>query len=52
MKRILILSALACLLNACSSVPPFSGSIITEQGEFRILPDGRIEVVIEPQATK
>jgi len=52
MKRILILCTIAALLNACSSVPPFSGSIVTEQGEFRVLPDGRIEVVIEPQATK
>lgn len=52
MKRILIISALAALLNACSSVPPFSGSIVTEQGEFRVLPDGRIEVVIEPLSDK
>lgn len=52
MKRILILFTFAGLLNACTTFPPLSGSIVTEQGEFRVLPDGRIEVVLEPQATK
>ena len=53
MKRsILFLAMLALTLPSCTGVPPVSGTIVTEQGEVTVLPDGRIEIVIEPASSK
>ena len=52
MKRSILLLAIAAALASCTSVPPVSGTILTEQGEIRVHPDGRIEVVIEPLSDK
>ena len=52
MKRSILLLAIAATVASCTTSPPVSGSIVTEQGEIRVSPDGRIEVVVEPRPTK
>ncbi|MCP5535397.1 MAG: hypothetical protein H7A51_04085 [Akkermansiaceae bacterium] len=52
MKHSILLLGIATFLTSCTTSPPVSGTIVTEQGEIRVTPDGRIEVVIEPRPTK
>ena len=52
MKQLLTLFLFSGLLVSCSGVPPVSGTIITEQGEVRVHPDGRVEIVIESASGK
>lgn len=52
MKRILVLLTFSGLLNACSTIPPFSGSVVTDQGQFSLTPDGRVEIVVNPNPAK
>ena len=52
MNRVLVLFTFAGFLNSCTHVPPITGSVVTDLGEFRIHPDGRIEVVVESKSTK
>lgn len=44
-----IVSLLAC---ACTAPPPVQGEFANEDGRLRVHPDGRIEIVIEPRASK
>ena len=52
MKRSILLIVVSAALASCAGVPPVTGTIVTEQGEIRVHPDGRVEVVIEPQSDK
>ena len=45
-------AAFAILLSACSTPPPVSGSIASKVGAIKLLPDGRVEIVIEPRTGK
>ena len=52
MKRVLFLFAFSGILISCTGGPPVSGTIVTKQGEVTVLPDGRIEVVVQPLSDK
>ncbi|MEI7912672.1 MAG: hypothetical protein WCK77_23850 [Verrucomicrobiota bacterium] len=54
MKTPLTLLAVACaiLISACATPPPVSGSVDTKFGGFRLLPDGRIEITVNPKSAK
>ena len=52
MKTIIFLAALSLLLSACTTPPPVSGSISNKMGTLKLLPDGRVEIVIEPRTGK
>lgn len=47
-----ILLALLALLASCATPPPVTGTFATSDGTIRIHPDGRVELVVEPRATK
>ena len=40
------------LLSACATPPPVSGSVESKFGGFRLLPDGRIEITVNPKSAK
>jgi hypothetical protein len=52
MKTIIFLAASSLLLSACTTPPPVSGSISNKMGTLKLLPDGRVEIVIEPRTGK
>jgi hypothetical protein len=52
MKNLILLSALSLLIPACTTPPPVSGSISNKMGTLKLLPDGRVEIVIEPRSGK
>ena len=53
MKTIISLVTLSVLLlSACTTPPPVSGSISNKMGTLKLLPDGRVEIVIEPRSGK
>ncbi len=54
MKNILLLTtiAAAALLASCSAIQGVSGRVVTEDGEFVVQPDGRIEIVIDARSGK
>lgn len=52
MKQILLFAAVAVLLTSCSAIQGVSGRVVTEDGEFTLLPDGRVEIVVSHQPTK
>ncbi len=52
MKTLILLAALSILLSACATPPPVSGSVESKFGGFRLLPDGRIEITVNPKSAK
>jgi len=54
MKTPLTLLAIACaiLLSACATPPPVSGSVESKFGGIRLLPDGRVEITVNPKSAK
>ena len=52
MKTILALAVLSVLLSSCSAIQGISGRVVTKEGEFVVLPDGRIEIVVNTQSGK
>jgi hypothetical protein len=46
-----IMPAILTLLASCAT-PPVTGTFATRDGTIRIHPDGRVQLVIEPRATK
>jgi hypothetical protein len=52
MKHLILLAALSLFIPACATQPPVSGSISNKMGTLKLLPDGRIEIVIEPRSGK
>ena len=52
MKTIIFLVTLSLLLPACTTPPPVSGSISNKMGTLKLMPDGRVEIVIEPRTGK
>ena len=52
MKTIIFLSTLFLLVPACTTPPPVNGSISNKFGTLKLLPDGRVEIVVEPRTGK
>ena len=52
MKSLILLATLSLLLPACTTPPPVSGSVESKFGGFRLLPDGRIEITVNPKSAK
>jgi len=52
MRTLIFLATLSLLLSACTTTPPVSGSISNKMGTLKLLPDGRVEIVIEPRTGK
>ena len=52
MKKILPLAALSVLLASCSIIHDVSGRVVTKDGELIVLPDGRIEIIVNPDSGK
>ena len=52
MKQILLFATVAMLLASCSALKGVSGRVVTENGEYTLLPEGRVEIVVKPQPTK
>ena len=52
MKTILLFATVAAtgFLTSCSAIQGVSGRVVTEDGEFTVQPDGRIEIIVN--ATK
>ena len=52
MKTLILLAALSILLSSCATPPPVSGSVESKFGGIRLLPDGRIEITVNPKSAK
>ena len=54
MKNLLILAvvATAAFLASCAELQGISGRIVTKEGEFVVLPNGRVEIVVDAMSGK
>ena len=52
MKIRTILTALVLFVSACTTPPPISGTFKTKDGQIRVHPDGRFEIIVEPGTSK
>jgi len=52
MKILILVATLSLLLPACTTPPPVSGSVDSKFGGIRLLPDGRIEITVNPKSAK
>ena len=52
MRTAIFLAALSLLIPACTTLPPVSGSISNKFGMLKLMPDGRVEIVVEPRTGK
>ena len=52
MKTLILALTLSLLLPACTTPPPVSGSVESKFGGITLLPDGRIEITVNPKSTK
>jgi hypothetical protein len=52
MKIRIILTALLLFVSACTTPPPVSGTFTTKDGQIRVHPDGRFEIIVEPRSSK
>ena len=50
MKTLIV--ALVLLLPACTTPPPVCGSVESKFGGITLLPDGRIEITVNPKSAK
>ena len=39
-------------LSSCASLPPVSGTVISEDGRVSVHPDGRVEIIVNPRTSK
>lgn len=48
MKTILLFATVAAtaFLTSCSAIQGVSSRVVTEDGEFTVQPDGRIEIIV------
>lgn len=52
MKTFLCLAVLSALLTSCAELQGVSGRIVTKEGEFVVLPNGRVEIVVNAMSGK
>ena len=52
MKTLLALIVLLVLLPSCADLQGISGRVVTRQGEFVVLPNGRVEIVVDAMSGK
>ena len=52
MKTLILFVTLSLLLPSCTTPPPVSGSVESKVGGIRLLPDGRIEITVNPKSAK
>ena len=52
MKIRILLAALTLIVSACTTPPPINGTFATKDGQIRVHPDGRFEIVVEPRTSK
>ena len=52
MKTILAIVVLLALLPSCAELQGVSGRVVTRQGELVVLPNGRVEVVVDAMGGK
>ena len=52
MKPLIFIAALALFLPACTTPPPINGTFATKDGQIKVHPDGRFEIIIEPRTSK
>ena len=52
MRTLLLLATLFLLLPACTTPPPFTGTLATKAGQIKVYPDGRFEIVVDPRTSK
>lgn len=51
MRTVFLLAALSLLLPSCATLP-ITGNLTTRDGQIKVYPDGRFEIVIEPRTSK
>jgi hypothetical protein len=51
MRTLIILAALSLLLPSCIT-PPITGNLSTGDGQIKVYPDGRFEIIVEPRVSK
>ena len=51
MRTEILLAALSLLLPSCIT-PPITGNLTTTDGQIKVYPDGRFEIIVEPRASK
>ena len=51
MRTVFPLAALSLLLPSCAT-PPITGNLTTRDGQIKVYPDGRFEIIVEPRTTK
>ena len=52
MKIRILLATLVLFASACTTPPPISGTFKTTDGQIRVHPDGRFEIIVEPRSSK
>jgi hypothetical protein len=52
MKIRIILTALVLFVSACTTPPPITGTFANKAGQIRVHPDGRFEIIVEPNTGK
>jgi hypothetical protein len=50
--RIILTVLFAVFVSACSAPPPVTGTFTTKDGQIRVHPDGRFEIIVEPRTSK
>jgi hypothetical protein len=51
MRTEILLAALSLLLPSCMT-PPITGNLTTGDGQIKVYPDGRFEIIVEPRTSK
>jgi hypothetical protein len=51
MRTRYFLAALSLLLPSCMT-PPITGNLSTGDGQIKVYPDGRFEIIVEPRTSK
>ena len=52
MRIRIILTALVLFVSACTAPPPITGNFANKAGQIRVHPDGRFEIIVEPNSSK
>jgi hypothetical protein len=51
MRTEILLAALSLLLPSCMT-PPITGQFASKDGQIKVYPDGRFEIIVEPRTSK
>lgn len=51
MRTEILLVALSLLFPSCMA-PPITGNLTTRDGQIKVHPDGRFELIVEPRTSK